>query len=77
MSKLDKIVHKHLKNKYTENFIKVVELMLEVDESERIDFLDLESIIKEYFPDEQEKNKYKFFFSEVFIIFYYKKCWFR
>ena len=55
MSKLDKILHKHLKNKYTENFIKVVELMLEVDESERIDFLDLESIIKEYFPDEQEQ----------------------
>ena len=50
MSKLDKILHKHLKNKYTEKFIKIVELMLEVDESERIDFLDLEAIIKEYFP---------------------------
>jgi hypothetical protein len=55
MSKLDKILHKHLKKKYTENFIKVVELMLEVDESQGIDFLDLESIIKEYFPDEQEQ----------------------
>ena len=53
MSKLDKILHKHLKNKYTENFIKVVELMLEVDESERIDFLDLDSIINENFPEEQ------------------------
>ena len=53
MGKLDKILHKHLKNKYTEKFIKIIELMLEVDESERIDFLDLDSIINENFPEKQ------------------------
>ena len=55
MSKLDKILHKHLKNKYTEKFINVIQKMLEVDESKRIDFLELNDYIYEVFPDEGEE----------------------
>jgi hypothetical protein len=52
MSKLDKILHKYLKNKYTEKFIHLIAKMLETDESKRIDFLELEQYINENFPDE-------------------------
>ena len=53
MSKLEKILHKHLKNKYTEKFIQVIAKMLEVDESKRIDFIELDEYIKENLPEEE------------------------
>ena len=52
MSKLDKILHKYLKNKYTEKFIQLIAKMLETDESKRIDFLELEQYINENLHDE-------------------------
>jgi hypothetical protein len=52
MKVLDKILHRQLKNKYSENFIQCIVKMLEVDEGKRIDFLSLDAFIKENFPDE-------------------------
>ena len=45
MKKLEKILHKHLKNKYSEKFITVLVKMLEIDEMKRFDFLSIEKYI--------------------------------
>ena len=45
MKKLENILHKHLKNKYTEKFITVLVKMLEIDEMKRFDFLSIEKYI--------------------------------
>ena len=51
MNKLEKILHKHLKNKYSEKFIKVLVKMLEIDEKERFDFISIENYINENYPN--------------------------
>jgi len=53
MNKIEKILHKNLKNKYTEKFIKVLALMLEIDENKRVDFEGLENYLNENFNDEE------------------------
>ena len=53
MKILDRILHRHLKNKYSEKFIQCIFKMLEVDEGKRIDFLALDAFIKENFPDDK------------------------
>ena len=52
MNKIEKILHKNLKNKYTEKFIKVLALMLEIDENKRVDFEGLENYLNENFNEE-------------------------
>ena len=54
MNKIEKILHKNLKNKYTEKFIKVLALMLEIDENKRVDFEGLENYLNENFNEEEE-----------------------
>ena len=54
MNKIEKILMKHLKNKYTNNYIKVLCLMLETDENKRFDFIQLYDYIKENFGDPEE-----------------------
>ena len=54
MNKIEKILMKHLKNKYTNNYIKVLCLMLETDENKRFDFIQLYEYIKENFGDPEE-----------------------
>ena len=49
MSKIDKILHRYLKNKYTEKFIKMLCCMLEFDEGKRFDFVELDKYISENF----------------------------
>ena len=56
MSKMEAILHKHLKNKYTKQFIALLTLMLEVDEVKRFDFLELDKYVKENFPDSEDDN---------------------
>ena len=56
MNKLEKILNKHLRNRYSEKFIKCIAKMLEFDEGKRIDFLALDDFIKENFPDDEKKN---------------------
>ena len=50
MRRIEKILKKHLKNKYTEKFISVLILMLQIDESKRCDFVQLNQFINETFP---------------------------
>ena len=50
MEKVEKILHRHLKNKYTEKFIDVLVLMMENDENKRVDFFKLNQFIQDYFP---------------------------
>ena len=52
MEKIEKILIRYLKNKYTEKFIKVLVLMLENDENKRVDFCKLNDYILENFPDD-------------------------
>jgi len=54
MNKIEKILMRHLKNKYTNNYIKVLCLMLETDENKRFDFIQLYNYIKENFGDPDE-----------------------
>ena len=54
MNKIEKILHKNLKNKYTEKFIKVLALMLEIDENKRVDFEGLENYLNENFNEEEK-----------------------
>ena len=53
MSRMEKILNKHLKNKYTQKFIKILILMLEVDENKRCDFVQLNDYINEQFPNKK------------------------
>jgi hypothetical protein len=53
MNKIEKILHKHLKNKYTEKFIKVLLVMLEIEENKRVDFEGLEKYLVEHFPEDE------------------------
>ena len=52
MEKIEKILIRYLKNKYTEKFIKVLVLMLENDENKRVDFCKLNDYILENFPED-------------------------
>jgi hypothetical protein len=49
MEKVEKILHRHLKNKYTEKFIDVLVLMMENDENKRVDFFKLNQFIQDNF----------------------------
>ena len=49
MGKVEKILHRHLKNKYTEKFIDVLVLMMENDENKRVDFFKLNQFIQDNF----------------------------
>ena len=49
-NRIDKILHKHFKNKYTEKFIQVLLLMLEIDEGKRCDFVELNDYIYKNYP---------------------------
>jgi len=51
MDKIEKIMMRHLKNKYTNKLINVLILMLEVDENKRMDFVELYEYLKENFRD--------------------------
>ena len=53
MSRMEKIINKHLKNKYTQKFIKILILMLEIDENKRCDFVQLNDYINEQFPNKK------------------------
>ena len=55
MKKMETILHKHLKNKYTKKFVDLLLNMLEVDESSRFDFIELNRYLGEEFPDEEER----------------------
>ena len=52
MEKIEKILIRYLKNKYTYKFIKVLVLMMENDENKRVDFCMLNEYILENFPDD-------------------------
>ena len=52
MEKIERILIRYLKNKYTEKFIKVLVLMMENDENKRVDFCKLNDYILENFPDD-------------------------
>ena len=54
MKKMEHILFKYLGNKYSEKFIKCISKMLEFDEAKRIDFLALDTFIKENFPSENK-----------------------
>jgi hypothetical protein len=54
MEKLEQILHKHLKKKYSEKFIVILVKMLEIDENKRFDFLDIEKYIQENYPDNEK-----------------------
>ena len=54
MDKVEKILLRHLKNKYTEKFIKLLILMMETDENKRVDFYKLNQYIIENFPDDND-----------------------
>ena len=47
MSKLEKILRRYFKNKYTERFIQLMLFMLEFDESKRVDFIGLDNYLNE------------------------------
>ena len=49
MSKIEKILHRYLKNKYTEKFIHILEMMLETDEKKRMDFIQFDKYLSENF----------------------------
>jgi len=51
MSKIEKILHRYLKNKYTEKFIHILELMLETDEKKRMDFIQFDKYLNENFNE--------------------------
>ena len=51
MSKIDKILHRYLKNKYTEKFINILEMMLETDEKKRMDFIQFDKYLNENFNE--------------------------
>ena len=51
MKKMESILYRHLKNKYSKEFISLLLNLLEVDESKRFDFIELSSYIKENYPD--------------------------
>lgn len=58
VKKLELILYKHLKNKYTAKFIKVLVLMLTIEENERPDFIELEQLLNQTFLNEDKgKNK--------------------
>jgi len=52
MEKIERILIRYLKNKYTEKFIKVLVLMMENDENKRVDFCKLNDYILENFPED-------------------------
>ena len=68
MEKVEKILHRYLKNKYTEKFIKVLLLMMETDENKRVDFYKLNKYIVENFPndndDDFEEEEYESYENE-------------
>ena len=43
---VDKILIKHLKKRYSDEFIEIISKMIKIEENERIDFIDLEKILK-------------------------------
>ena len=49
MGRMEKILQRHFKNKYTEKFIKMLCCMLEFDEGKRFDFVELDKYISENF----------------------------
>ncbi len=49
MGKLEKILRRYFKNKYTERFIQLMLFMLEFDESKRVDFIGLDNYLNENF----------------------------
>ncbi len=49
MGRMEKILQRHFKNKYTEKFIKLLCCMLEFEEAKRFDFVDLDKYINENF----------------------------
>ena len=49
MNKIKEILFKFLGNKYSEKFILLISLMLEVNEEKRPDFIELEKKIRETF----------------------------
>ena len=50
MNRMEKILQRHFKNKYTEKFIKLLLVMLEINESKRCDFVELNNYINENYP---------------------------
>jgi serine/threonine protein kinase len=50
MNRIGKILQRHFRNKYTEKFIQVLLSMLEIDESKRYDFVELNDFIYEKYP---------------------------
>lgn len=50
MRKFKEIVEKHLGNKYSKQFQSILYQMLELDEQKRIDFIELENQLKNYYP---------------------------
>ena len=51
MGKLEKILRRYFKNKYTERFIQLMLFMLEFDESKRVDFIGLDNYLNENFKN--------------------------
>ena len=51
MGKIEKILHRYLKNKYTEKFIQILLLMLETEEKKRMDFVQLDKYLNENFNE--------------------------
>ena len=56
MEKVEKILHRYLKNKYTEKFFKVLLLMMETDENKRVDFCKLNKYIIENFSEDNDEE---------------------
>ena len=49
-NRIAKILQRHFRNKYTEKFIQVLLAMLEIDESKRYDFVELNDFIYKKYP---------------------------
>ena len=45
-NEIKSLIEKHLKGKYSKNFLEVLQIMLQLEEKDRPDFIELESIIK-------------------------------
>ena len=54
MKKIEIVLKKYFNGRYSEKFINCVLKMIEVDERKRIDFLELDNIVKEYFHEEKK-----------------------
>ncbi len=52
MKKLEQVLRKHFKDKYSEKFITILCKMLEIDERKRFDFLSIEKYIEDNYPND-------------------------